>query len=173
LAVVEHGEAVGAHHHRQRLAHGLLQRHAGGPQPDELGDHLGVGVGRHLDALGCQLGPQLGGVLDDAVVHDGHVAGGVGLGVGVDVVGLAVGGPPRVADADAAPQPLGQGGDQVADPPGPLVHTQPRRAEHRDARRVVAPVLEPLQALDQHGHRVAAADESDDPTHVVGPFSRR
>ena len=71
------------------------------------------------------------GVLDDAVVDDGDVARGVGVGVGVAVGGLAVGGPARVADADGALQPLGQGGDQVVDAPGPLVDLEARRAQRR------------------------------------------
>jgi hypothetical protein len=165
LAVVDHGQAVGADHHRQRLAHGVLEQHVAGAQAHELRDHLGVGVGGHLHAVGQELGPQLGGVLDDAVVRHGQVAGGVDMGMGVGVGGLAVGGPTGVADADRALQPLGQRRDQLVDPPGPLVHLQARRAHDGDARRVVAPVLQALEALDQHRHGVTVADISDDPAH--------
>ena len=71
---------------------------------DEMGDHLGVGLGRELDAAALQLGAQLGEILDDAVVDDRHAVGRVGM--GVDLVRPAVGRPAGVADADRARQRL-------------------------------------------------------------------
>ena len=68
---------------------------------DEVGDDLGVGLGAEAVAAGDELGAQLAVVLDDAVVDDDDVAGGVGVGVGVGAGCLAVGGPARVADGGA------------------------------------------------------------------------
>ena len=69
---------------------------------DELGDDFGVGVAVEDDALGLQLPLEGGVVLDDAVMDDGDGAVAAEVRMGVAVVGRAVRGPARVADADAA-----------------------------------------------------------------------
>src|SRR5471030_770055 len=38
--------------------------------------------------------------------------------------------------------------------------------DHRDASRIVAAVLEPLESLDQHRRNVAIGDATDDSTHI-------
>ena len=39
--------------------------------------------------------------------------------------------------------------------------------EHREAGRVIASILEALEAMDQKGLRPARSDVSDDPAHVL------
>ena len=51
---VHHREAVGAVDPVEHVEHGSLQRGCGRPG-DEVGDHLGVGVGGELHAVGAQL----------------------------------------------------------------------------------------------------------------------
>ena len=93
----------------------------------------------------------------------------VGVGVGVLLGGTAVGGPPRVADADARRRsgrsrrtPL-----EHLDPAGGAPDWRPPRVEHRDARRVVAAILEPLQSLDDDVDRALVTDVADDSAHGV------
>jgi hypothetical protein len=71
----------------------------------ELGHHLGVGVAVEAAAFGQELVLQLLEVLDDAVVHDRHAVGGDGMGIAL--ARLAVGRPPRMANADRARQRFG------------------------------------------------------------------
>ena len=78
---------------------------------DQVGDHLGVGVGGELLALGLQALAQLGVVLDDPVEDDVDLAGAVVVGVRVLLGDAAVGRPAGVGDAGvrraaAAPAPL-------------------------------------------------------------------
>jgi hypothetical protein len=42
---------------------------------------------------------------------------------------------------------------------------------HRHAAGVIAPVFEPLQALNQHGNDVAGRDSADDATHGEGSLN--
>ena len=67
---------------------------------DEMRNHLGVGFGRELGAFGFQLAPQLGKILDDAVMYDRKLFRRVRMGV---VLGRpAVRRPAGVTDADRA-----------------------------------------------------------------------
>ena len=67
---------------------------------DQMRNDFGVGLGDEFGALGLQLAAQLDEILDDAVVHDGELFGGVRMGV---VLGRpAVGRPAGVADADGS-----------------------------------------------------------------------
>ena len=140
----QHDDGVGAAQLAERAPHRLVQARRVGEMPlDEMGDHLRVGLGAEAMALGLQalLDGQV--VLDDAVVHDDEVARAVGVGMRVLVGGAAVGGPARVADADAAPQrTLAQEALQHLDAAGGAPDLQPLRADHRDARRIIAAVLE-------------------------------
>ena len=166
---VQDRQPVGALHPGQGLDHLPLQR-LRLRAADQVRQHLGVGVGDQVDTGVRQPGPQRGGVVDDPVVHDGDVALGVDVRVRVDVVRRPVGRPAGVADADLAGEPLGQLLGQVAHPAGLLRHPQPAllaRAEHGDTRRVVAPVLQPAQPLQQQRRRLLAPDVPDDPAHVL------
>ncbi len=164
---VQHGDAVGALDVSQRLADSLLQR-VGLDARDEVGEDLGVGVGDERHALGGQPGPQVGGVVDDAVVDDGHLLGGVQVRVGVGVVRLAVGGPAGVRDSGGAGETLGDACLQVTHPALGLGRAQPARAGlDGDARGVVAAVLQALQPFEQEGGHVAFPDVSHDAAHVL------
>ncbi len=66
---------------------------------DQVDRDLGVGVAGELDACGLELAAQRGEVLDDAVVDDRDLSGGVAVRVGVAVGGPAMGGPAGVAEA--------------------------------------------------------------------------
>ena len=105
-------------------------------------------------------------VLDDAVVDDDDLAGAVAVRVGVLLGRTAVRRPARVADAVVARERI-QRDDvfevrQLAGAPAQL----DRAVVHdRDAGRVVAAILEPPQAVDEHRHDVLGSDVADDPAH--------
>ena len=156
-------------------AHGFLQR----PQAvarrlvravvlfDQVGDDFGVGLGLEPVALAAQLFFQGQVVLDDAVVDHDDVALAVAVGVGVLLAGAAVGGPAGVADAvDAVerlqPNRLFQVAElalAAADFELAVV------AHHRDARRVVAAVFQPLQPVQQDGDDGFLTNVADDSAH--------
>ena len=98
-------------------------------QGDQMHGDLGVGVAGELHARGFQFGAQRGEVLDDAVVDDGDLPGGVAVRVGVAVGRPAVGGPAGVPEAGAAREGggvgLGQRGLEIGEPPGPARTVRP------------------------------------------------
>ena len=137
---------------------------------DQMDGHLGVGVARELDACGFQLAAQHRVVLDDAVVDDGDLSGGVAVRVCVAIGRPAVSGPARVAEARAADEAGGLGfaerGFQVGQPAGPATHRQPATAiQQCDPRRVVSSVLHPAQRIDHNIAGRALPDVADDSTH--------
>ncbi len=71
---------------------------------NEVGHHLGVGGRDERVPGGHELGPQLGVVLDDAVVDQGQPPGAVRVRVGVLGGGAAVGGPAGVTDRRRMPR---------------------------------------------------------------------
>ena len=88
-----------APHPAQHGAGGLGQRRAAGHLLlNQVGHHLGVGGRGQRVPGGLELGPQLGVVLDDAVVDEGQAPGAVGVRVGVLGGGAPVGGPAGVPD---------------------------------------------------------------------------
>ena len=134
---------------------------------DQVRDDLGVGLGDELVPLALQLALQLEVVLDDAVVHDDDAAGAVAVRVGVLLGRPAVRGPAGVPDAVFAVERVGLDRpprDWRACPAlrrrlmSPFLHD-------RDARRVVAAVFEPPQAVDQDGNDGLGADVADDAAH--------
>ncbi len=162
---VQDGDAVRADDALERLPDRILQRvgvldGAG----DEVGEHLGVGLGDEDGPVGDQLGAQLVGVLDDAVVDDGDALLAVQVRVGVDVIGDAVRGPAGVADAEAALEPRGDGRRQVGDPALDLAYLE-SLVVHHETGRVVASVLQALQTLQQDRGRVFRPDVGDNSTH--------
>ena len=123
--------------------------------------HLGVGVAGEAAAGGLQLRAELGEVLDDAVVHDGDPARGVGVGVALGR--RAVGGPAGVADAGRARERMcGQLGLQIHQLARRAPTVQPPVVQHRDSGRVVAPVLESTQAIDEATGDGRAPHDTDD-----------
>ena len=142
------------------------------PQQDRGG--LGVGLAPERESVGEQFGLDLGEVLDDAVVDDGQlvVVGEVRVRVGVGRP--AVGGPARMADAGLA---IGEGVGlevlaQHLELAGALAHAEAAVAvDDRDARGVIAAVLEPRESGEEDGLAVARAHVSDDSTHGLNPRS--
>jgi hypothetical protein len=169
IALAQGAEGVGADEPGAGLAHraervcARLDRHV-----DQVGDQLGVRLGADRATGPLQLLAQLPVVLDDAVVDDGDRAGSVRMRVALGR--LAVGRPARVANADvAAERPVAQDLLEVAQLAHGPAHLDGRAAYDGDPGGVVAPVLQPLQAVEQHVHRVRfVPDESDDSTH--GPL---
>ncbi len=89
----------------------------------------------------------------------------------VVVGGPAVGGPAGVPEADGAVDgPLAEEALQHLDAPGGPPDLQPLRPDHRDARRIVAAVLEPPKALQDDVGRALGADVAHDAAH--GPTPR-
>src|SRR5215471_17172097 len=132
-------------------------------------DHFGVGFGRECGAVAFELLAQLAEILDDAVVHDRHAIGRMGM--RVDFVRPAVRCPARVADADGAGKRLtSEPLLEVAQLP---LGTPPRQVplfQGSDASGIIAAILEPLERFDHlTGHRLAA-DNAYDPTHRWQPL---
>ena len=167
LAPVEHRDGIGAVGLAQGGPHGIGDVARVGLL-HEVGEHLGVGLGAEAVATREEPVAEVPEVLDDAVVDDRHVARAVDVGMGVEVVGPAVGRPAGVGEADGR---LGRGVEQrrpeVGELARALLHEQlARRGHERDARRVVAPVLQAREAVEQDGRRVPRPDVSDDAAHV-------
>jgi hypothetical protein len=135
---------------------------------DEMGDDLGVGLGREGEALTSQFLTQLAKILDNAVMNDGKPVARMRMRVGF--ARSAVRRPPRVADADHAlqwrfRQPQFEVLELALGPPARQVAT----FERRDTGRVVAAIFEPLQSLDDRIGDRRAPQNSDDPAH--GPLT--
>ena len=137
---------------------------------DEVGDRLGVGLRRQGVAARLEPVAELAEVLDDPVVDDRDVAGAVLVGMGVQVVRPAVGRPARVGEADrGVRRPIGDRGLEVGELAGLLLDEQVAvLVDEGDPRRVVAAVLEPLEALDQDRARLPGSRVADDAAHVAG-----
>ena len=137
---------------------------------DQVNGDLGVGVAGELHPGGFQLGAQRREVLDDPVVDDRDLAGGVAVRVGVAVGGPAVGGPAGVAEPGAAGEAgvvgLVERGLQVGQPPRPAAHRQTTMpVDQRDPGGVVAPVLHPAQRVDDDVAGRTLPDVADDSAH--------
>lgn len=87
--------------------------------------------------------------------------------MGIAIGGLAVGGPSRVTNSGRAARHPFDRRLQVAKFALSLHHRQCAvMVEDRDARRVIAPILEPLQSLKQNRAGCLMADVAHDATHV-------
>ena len=115
--------------------------------------------------------PEHGIVFDNPVMHDGKAPVVADMGVRVGIRGSAVGGPAGVSDAggpgeaSAILRLFAQTRDLAAD----LLQRDAPVPDHGDARGVIAPVLQPFQALQQQRGRLFASGEADDSTHVRLP----
>ena len=165
LAGEQEGERERAAQPRQRPLDRLDRRGAAFHfLGDEMSDDLGIGLGREFGALAFQLAPQLGEILDDAVVHDRQLFGRVRMRV---VLGRpAVRRPTGMADADRA-------GERLARQPRFQILQLSLRApprehamlERRHARRIIAAIFEAPERIDQLRRGRLAADDSDDAAH--------
>jgi hypothetical protein len=165
----QHHDGVRTAQLAERPAHRLVEARRVRQMPlDQVGDHLGVGVGGEAMPLGLQALLDGEVVLDDPVVHDDEAARAVGMGMRVLVGGAPVSGPPRVADADIPPQrALAQEPLQHLDPAGGAPDLEAVRAHHRDARRIIAAVLELLEPFDDDVDRALVSDIPHDSAHGV------
>ena len=128
---------------------------------NQMRDGLGVSFGFVDMALGNQSLTNLGEVLDNAVMDDRQPARNMRMRIAFG--GGTVRRPARVRDALHRAQTVGlrrQFGHaaQTAQP-------MQTRIQHRKPRRVIAPVFEFAQTLDQYRNNVAIGNCRDDPAH--------
>ncbi len=135
---------------------------------DEVGDRLGVGLRRQGVPASLEPVAQLAEVLDDPVVDDGDLTGAVLVGMGVQVVRPAVGGPARVGEPDRRVRgPVRDRRLEVGQLARPFLDEQVAGVVHeRDPGRVVAAVFEPFQAFDEDGPGLPGPRVSDDAAHL-------
>ena len=142
---------------------------------DQVADRLGVRLGgEDVPGLAQPLA-QLAVVLDDAVEHDRELLRILDReGMRVLLGDAAVGRPARVTEAGRGGRGAVAGGElqvlEVAD--GPCVR-EPVLLEEGDAGRVIAAVLEALEAVEEQVLALTRSYVSDDPAHwrssFVGP----
>ena len=160
-------QGIGALNLVQGLDH-RLQDVVGVVVVHQLGRHFGVGLGGEVNALGLQPVAQSKVVFNDAVVDHGNAAGLAHMGMGVQIRGLAMGGPAGVAQAHMAVD-VGTAVDQIIErfqSPLGLIHLQPvLLIVHRDARGIISSVLQTGQALQQNRGGLLLAHETDNSTH--------
>ncbi|MNN37217.1 hypothetical protein D3C81_1511520 [compost metagenome] len=175
LVLGEHGDGIGAVQALGDGAHRAEQVAAGGAAGvgvglvDQVGDDFGVGLRVEAVADRAQFLAQRLVVLDDAVMHqrDGLARQ---VGVGVDGIGLAMGGPARVPHAGEAGQARSL---RLRIQVGHARHgagALDRIVAHDgDAARVIAAVFQAAQPLDQDRNDIARGNRADDATHLVNP----
>ena len=163
-AMAQYGEV--ALHLPVGLHHRLAERALVGPL-DQVGHHLGVGLGGEGVPLGLELGPQAQVVLHDAVEHDGEAPGAVGVRMGVLGGRPAVGGPARVRDAQgAAASPIrSRMASRLSRLPTECSSSKRPSADDGDAGGIVAAVLELAQPAEQDVPAGPITHIPDDATH--------
>src|SRR6516165_2538642 len=159
-------QCKGATQPRQGRFHGLLRREAllqiG---IDQMRNYLAVSFGCEFGALFFELEAQLAEILDDAIVNHRDVLGGMRM--SVVLVRLAVRGPTRVPDTDIAGERVfAQSRFQIFQlafgaPPLEFVALQ-----RRDACRIIAAILKPLEGIDQLLRDRAASQDADNSAHA-------
>ncbi len=131
---------------------------------NEVRDDLRVRLRSEAVALLEELFLELQVVFDDAVMH--HRDGVHHVGVGVGFGGAPVGGPAGVPDAHLSEKGLlAQQFFQLHELAQAPTDSQSAVADDRHARRVIAPVLQALQAVQDDGHGLLGAQISDDAAH--------
>ena len=116
---------------------------------EQLRDNLRIGLGRELHALLLEKFPDLQIVFNDAVVYQRDFAVLGHMGMGVDIVRLAVGRPAGVPDAGSAVQQRAvfRHRGKIFKPALALCNVQHAVFRHADACGVIAPVLQPRKPL--------------------------
>ncbi|OPZ80565.1 MAG: hypothetical protein BWY77_01016 [bacterium ADurb.Bin431] len=164
---VDDSQAVGALYAREPLTDRLAQLHA--PFEillEEMAEHLAVGLGLEGMAFADELIAQEGKILNDAVVHHRDATAAVAVGMGIDRIGLAVGGPTGMADSQSTLRRLRwQYPFQLGDLAGRLLHPDPLIGPERNPGAVIAAVLQPVQPVEQQGQRILTADIAHYPAH--------
>ena len=172
LGAAEHGQRIGAGQFLHRgLQRGEQVLAAGHVVVDQVGDHLGVGLRlEHVAQRGQALALGLV-VLDDAVVDQGQVAvADVRMGIGLGHP--AMGGPAGMADAEHAAEAFRHRRLlHLGHPAGAPHPAHAGRVRHGDSGRVIAAVLQALEAFDQDRNHIAICDRTDNAAHAV--FQKR
>ncbi len=133
-----------------------------------MGEHFGIRARPEFVAGIQQLLFERIVIFDDAIVDHGNPARLVGMGMGIDVGGRAMGGPAGVANADATGNRFGlqQRRETLADASHPLAHGEAIAVQHGHSGAVVAAIFQPAQPFQQDGRRRLFTDISDDATHI-------
>ena len=167
LAIEQEAQGKGAVQPGDGFARGLDRGQALIHQhPQGQGDGLGIGFRFRVKARRLDRRTQLAEVLDDAVMHHGHGARAVG--VGVHRGRRAMGGPAGVADAGFA-------GEGIVDQKVRKVDQLAHRAAavqfapvHRcNARAVIAAIFQPLQRLDDQRCNFVIAQDPNNSAHFT------
>ncbi len=134
---------------------------------DTVRDDLRVGFRHELVAQLGQVGAQLGVIFDDAVMDDRQTVV-RDVRVRVALGGGAVGRPTGVGNTDLAPRRLLFDGllerADLAD--GPQAHQVAGAVQDGETGRIVAPILQSSQSLQEDGDDVAFGYCSNDSAHV-------
>src|SRR5579859_3162946 len=141
------GQREGAAQLRQRRLHCLLW---GSPLEqvgiDQMSHDLGVSLACKARALLLQHLAEFAEILDDAVVNDGDVVGGVRMRVALGR--LAVGGPARMSDAGMARERLGpQSLLEIFELALGAAALEMVALQRRDAGRIIAAIFQPLERI--------------------------
>ncbi len=115
---------------------------------------------------------QLRPVLDDPVVYDREPIGAVTVRMSIARGGPAMGSPTGVSDTGGAGVAVAllDGLLQLGDPPRPPSNADAVFIQDRHPGGVVAPVLQPLQPMQQHLEGRARAGIADDAAHTATSF---
>ena len=174
VALLDHGDGIGADHLTERLLHGFEQRTGVGRADifDQVHQHLRIGAAAERVAVLLERVLEHPVILDDAVVYQCDVLRFGVVRMGVHVVRHAVRRPARMRDADATAQFLAlEEMLQVGDLALTLVYVERTvLADHGDPRAVVSAVFEPVQTLQQNRAGLAPPDISYNPTHSFSKF---
>ncbi len=139
----------------------------------QMHHHLRIRLAFKMVAPVGQLPAKLHIVFNDAVVYHGEFAVAAGMGMGVGIRGRAMGRPAGVANAAEARHQravlrlFAQSGDTAgdfADGNAALLH-------NGDARRVIAPVFQLFQTVQQNRGGVLRAGVSNNSAHIKSPYA--
>ena len=173
-------QGIGPMQQRQHLLHRLQQQVAASLSPsglergqavcNQVGDHLGIGVAAEHHTTRLQLFAQGAVVLNDAVLDHRQLTAAVEVGVRIALFRFAMGGPTGVPNAAQARSPLGLvTGRQVdefafgpqAMQPGTFTGT----FNSGDTGRVVTPVFELPETIQELRRSLARTDQGNDAAH--------
>ncbi len=173
---VQHDNAIGADHlferRPERLDEPPLGVLTGGVVvmfADQMGKHLGIGLGLENMAFPEEFLAQDGVIFDHAIVNERQFIALIKVRVRVVVGHFPVGGPAGVGNPDMA------GGGrfqekfgQIGDPAAPFAHRNVALMEHRHSGAVVSAVFESTQTVEENRNCEVFADISDDAAHMSG-----
>ena len=137
---------------------------------NQVGDDFGVGFSHEPVTLRDQFALQCQVILNNAVVHHHDAPGAISVGVGILLGGTAMGGPPRMADAERAFEGMvAQHFFQVVQLARGPRHREliASRAADGDSGRIIAAVFEAPQPLDNDRNDFLRADIANNAAHTM------